>query len=162
MLYSYSVLWEALWLDPGSSGLDSGQRHCVLFLGETLNSLSASLCTGVDGYWWLILLGQLDRIHGRTCNMLVSFHGRAMSLLDLRDLSILDTFFVPHFFCSYYPLVKGNQVLHILVIYWCIFLLFQFWIGGVIALGEYISANSEEVRSLNSLFSQATESLSES
>ena len=36
-------------LDPGASGPDSspGRGHCVVFLGKTLNSHSASLHPGV-------------------------------------------------------------------------------------------------------------------
>ena len=40
-------------VNPGSSGPDSnpGQGHCVVFLGKTLNSHSASLHPGVHHKW---------------------------------------------------------------------------------------------------------------
>ena len=39
-------------LDSGSRGLGSspGQGHCVVFLGKTLYSHSASLHPGINGY----------------------------------------------------------------------------------------------------------------
>ena len=42
-------------LDPGASGLGSspGQENCVVFLGKTLNSHSASLHSGVYMYMYM-------------------------------------------------------------------------------------------------------------
>ena len=59
-------------LYSGSSGLGSsaGQGHCVAFLGRTLNSHSASLYPGINGYWRLVY-----NAAGFTCEGLLSQQG---------------------------------------------------------------------------------------
>ena len=69
-------------LVPGASGAGSspGRGHCVVFLGKTLNSHSASLHTGVSMGTGK-LLGKLNKLRGMTCNGLASRPGGVEILL---------------------------------------------------------------------------------
>ena len=60
-------------LVPGMSSLDSSpsRGHCVVFLGKTLNSHSASLHPGVLAICW----GNLTNCGGVTCDGLASRPG---------------------------------------------------------------------------------------
>ena len=65
-------------LVPGLSGPDSspGWEHCVVFLGKTPNSHSASLFQLLLGNFW----ENLTNSGGVTCNGLVS-HSRGVEIL---------------------------------------------------------------------------------
>ena len=69
-------------LVPGSSGLGSspGQGHCVVFLGKTLNSHSASLHPGVLKWVPVNCWGNLTNCGVVTCDGL-AFHPGGVEIL---------------------------------------------------------------------------------